>query len=94
MGDGLKRARAAARKTRVKAEVLSDGSTVWVNGPNGMMGRFNRQFLDVHINGVCAGDGCTPGPCSLEHWKTFKAKMLEIHGVRISDKHMPTYLNS
>jgi hypothetical protein len=77
----------------MRAEVKSDGTTVWVNGADGMLGRFNRRFLDVHIDGACAGDGCAPGPCTLEHWNVFKTKMLEVHGVRVSDKHMPAYLN-
>jgi hypothetical protein len=76
----------------MRPEIKSDGRTVWVNGPTALIGRFSRMGIDVHIDGVCAGDGCKPGPCTLEHWGIFKAQMLKVHGVKVSDRHMPKYL--
>lgn len=73
-------------------EISTDGSTVWVNGPTALLGRFSRMGVDVHIGGVCAGEGCVPGPCTIDHWRLFQVKMIVEHRVRVSDAWMPEYL--
>ena len=72
-------------------EIHSDGCTVWVNGPI-LLGRFSKAGVDVHVNGRCAGDSCTPGPCTIEDWRAFKEKMRAVHKIEVPDRHMPGYL--
>ena len=38
-------------------EIVTDGRTVWVNTGE-LLGRFGPNGIDVHKDGVCAGDGC------------------------------------
>jgi len=78
----------------MEVEVSSDGRTVWVNGLTALIGRFSKMGIDVHVDGTCAGDGCVPGPCTKEHWETFKTQMLAVHNVVVTDDHMPKYLES
>ena len=73
-------------------EFLADGRTVWVNGTDGLIGRFCKRGIDVHKGGMCVTGSCIPGPCTRAHWEQFKALMLEHHGVDVWDKHMPEYL--
>lgn len=75
----------------MRTEIRSDGRVVWVNG-SALLGRFSRQGIDVHIDGVCAGDGCVPGPCTKKHWRIFQEQMLKVHKVKVSDKHRPKNL--
>ncbi len=76
----------------MKVQIRSDGRTVWVNSPEQLLGRFSRMGIDVHVDGACAGDGCKPGPCTVEHWDTFKREMLRVHQINVSDRYIPKYL--
>lgn len=73
-------------------EISTDGRTVWINGAVGLLGRFSWTGIDVHVDARCVDDSCEPGPCTLEHWSRFKEKMIEYHGIRVSDDYMPNYL--
>jgi hypothetical protein len=80
-------------------ELLSDGRTVWVNGPSGgLVGRFSKNGIDIHhpveiqvaAGKVCAM--CKPGPTNLIDWYAFCNEMINRYGVYVGDKHMPTFL--
>lgn len=76
-------------------EITTDGITVWVaSGENGhCLGRFGRMGIDVHqppsddSGRECLH--CTHAPVTAKDWETFKAKMLEHHGVEVSDEYKP-----
>ena len=80
---------------KLKPEITSDGTTVWVNTDINL-GRFGKHAVDVHHDaaGQAAGKHClncfrrTPGNL-VEDWNRFKASMLEHHGVNVSDHHRP-----
>lgn len=57
-------------------EVTWDGQTVWVNGIDGLLGRFNTRRMDVHADNQC--ERCGPGT-----WEGFVAAMKDIHGVEV-----------
>ena len=77
-------------------QVLSDGQTCWVNGPDGAcLGRFvQRRFMahmDVHKDfeaQILTGEVCLD--CRVDPtWTEFKVSMLLHHGVIIDDEHRP-----
>lgn len=72
--------------------IETDGRTVWVNGPDGLWGRFGPNGVDVHVGGICAVAGCIPGPTNSKSWDTFKLQMQRVHGIRISDRYKPRWL--
>jgi len=80
------------------ADITTDGVTVWVNGPRGLLGRFGRNGLDVHRpvedqqeKGECLF--CTHEPTTLADWKVFVEKMLLHFGVSVHyEKYMPDRL--
>ena len=71
-------------------QVDSQNGKVWVNAMATPMclGRFGPFGLEVNHGPesyvVAALDGV-----HLKHWLTFKRKMLDIHGVHVSDIHAP-----
>lgn len=71
-------------------EVSSDGATVWVNGSNG----FNVARLSAA--GITYGDNSNlkpkAGPLTRTDWICFQFDLLDVHGVRVADKHMPDFL--
>lgn len=78
----------------MKYNVSSDGITVWVNGEFSLLGRFGKFGIDVHrplekqgCDGECLY--CTHESVTGKDWETFKQKMLEHHGVVVTDKHKP-----
>jgi hypothetical protein len=80
-------------------ETLTDGRTVWVNGPDGCcLGRFSRFGVDVHRTFAeqAAGLGqcltCTHGIADNRDWRLFQAEMQGHHGVVVSDKYRPKWL--
>lgn len=77
---------------RARVEFIADGDRVWINGPDGLIGRFSKRGIDVHGDGRCAPGGCEAGPCGLDHWKRFKAKMTQHHGVRVPERLRPRWL--
>ncbi len=72
-----------------KVEVSSDGQTVWVNNAFVNIGRFGRLGIDVHNADATSCLHCTHGITTVEDWETFKLKMLEHHGVVVTDEHKP-----
>lgn len=64
------------------AEVLWDGQTVWVNGIDGLLGRFHPRRMDVHADNKC--ERCGPGT-----WEEFVAAMRELHGVDVPAEAAP-----
>ncbi len=75
-------------------DITSDGRTVWVNGIGGLLGRFGRGGIDIHRpigeqqeHGECLY--CTHAPTTRADWDVFVAKMQEIFGIRVPDKHKP-----
>lgn len=79
-------------------DVISDGRTVWVNGPASCLGRFGLTGIDIHraFTGVVQSDSeclyCTHGVTTKADWETFVTKMLELHGVPVLHEHMPDRL--
>jgi hypothetical protein len=80
-------------------QVLSDGRTVWVNGPDGCsVGRFSAHGgIDVHrpaeeqrTLGACLF--CKPGPSGPEDYKQFVRVIEDLFGVAIDARHRPTTL--
>ena len=77
------------------ASITSDGVTVWVNGPGGLLGRFGRNGVDIHrpLNdqeekGECLS--CTHEPTTLADWNLFVQQMLKHCGVSVHyEKYMP-----
>lgn len=83
-----------------KAQVESDGRTVWLNAADGScVGRFSRFGVDLHrtvseqMAGLPECLDCThecPGPAE---WKRFQDGALLHHGVAVSDRHRPRFIN-
>lgn len=83
-----------AYTTKAEYEIHDDGTTVWVNGPMGLLGRFGNAGIDVHkpaneqhFTGECLH--CTHKMTTKEDWDIFKAKMLEHFKIEVPDKHKP-----
>lgn len=75
-------------------QIDSDGETVWVNDPTGCcIGRYKNGMMDVHKTGaeqMRTGTQCLDCGHGAENtWESFKASMLEHHGVIIPDRHQP-----
>jgi len=71
-------------------EVSSDGATVWVNGSSGWnVARFSAVGIDF---GDSSRLKAKPGPLTKNDWVCFQFDMLDVHGVQISDKHIPDFL--
>lgn len=75
-------------------DVLSDGETVWVNGPEGCIARFGRAGIDIHRpaseqleKGQCLH--CTHGPTTANDWQTFVLEVDQFFGVKVAGVHMP-----
>lgn len=78
-------------------DVTSDGNTVWVNGPEGCIGRFGKGGIDIHRpaseqmeKGQCLH--CTHAITTDDDWRTFVAEMDQFFGVKITDDHKPDRL--
>lgn len=78
-------------------QIQSDGRTVWVNAGDGScIGRFGPNGIDIHrtVTDQLETDKqclhCTNGPTKPMDWNVFVAKMFELYGVRVPDKHMPS----
>ena len=88
---------ARARRRSDPYEITTDGKTVWINDATGLIGRFSRLGIDVHVDGQCRGDSCVKGPFNSETgpaaWDAFKEKMLALHGVQVKDKFFPKGLS-
>jgi hypothetical protein len=91
MQDSTERNRKRLRRGR-DYEITTDGRVVWINGLVALVGRFSKGGIDVHVDGRCVGDSCSPGPCSIEHWREFQQKMIQHHNIKVPDRYMPDYL--
>jgi len=70
-------------------EISTDGVTVWVNGPEYLLGRFGRLGIDVHsaTGGEC--QYCTHGDTSRFDWYVFCGAMAQFHQIDVPDTYMP-----
>jgi hypothetical protein len=74
-------------------DITSDGVTVWVNGENGLIGRFGRMGIDIHrpaneqAQKVCLH--CTHEPVRSDDWDVFVAKMKEHFDITVSEEYKP-----
>ncbi len=79
-------------------EITSDGRTVWVNGSDGLLGRFGPNGIDVHQPmsvQVQRGNEClhcTHEKTTLDDWHVFVAKMKEHFDIDVPAEHMPKAL--
>ena len=71
-------------------EVSSDGIVVWVNTAYANIGRFGLRGIDVHNKDATGCLHCTQTmKTTADDWEVFQAKMLEHHGVVVTDEHKP-----
>lgn len=79
-------------------QILSNGKTVWVNGPDGCSaGRFSPiGGIDIHksfeeqvkdLGDPCLD--CKPGPCDVSDWQYFVDGMKKYYNVEVGDEHRP-----
>lgn len=80
-------------------EVIFDGKTVWVNGPDGhCLARFGIKGLDIHktaelqIKTETQCIACTHSRPNLSDWGAFKNKVSELYGALIPDNAKPLWL--
>ncbi len=79
-------------------EIVSDGRTVWVNGPDGCcLGRFSRFGIDVHKDAAGQQQGsqcldCTHTTPTDMDWARFVLNMMLHHDVVVGDEHRPYFL--
>jgi hypothetical protein len=92
-----RRVRTTLQQSRIgEVEILHDGRTVWINDPEGNIGRFGPFGIDVHrtiSEQIATGKeclACTHGPTHLKEWREFQTLMQLHYGVMVSDEHMPT----
>lgn len=83
-------------KGRVVVE--SDGTTVWVNTLDGMIGRFGRAGIDIHRplkeqseKGECLY--CTHAMTTSRDWPIFVQKMKELFDIDVPESHKPARFN-
>ncbi len=70
---------------------------MWVNGEQGLLGRFGPNGIDVHqpmsvqgVKGECLF--CTHTKTTRKDWDIFVVKMNEHFGIRVPQTHMPRTL--
>lgn len=80
----------------MKAEIISNGLTVWVNEATGMcIGRFSSRGVDVHrdAESQLRGDAqcldCTHDLPFDESWDRFVESMFKHHGITIPTELKP-----
>jgi hypothetical protein len=80
-------------------QVLSDGRTVWINGPDGCsVGRFSAHGgIDIHrpaeeqrTLGACLF--CKPGPSGPDDYTQFLRLLGDLFGVEVDERHRPKTL--
>lgn len=74
-------------------DIRSDGTTVWVDGLDGSLGRFGPRGSDVHRTGAeqAAGLGHCLACSTTPDWIEFIKAMREHHGCVISGLHEPAW---
>lgn len=85
--------------TQADFEVTSDGRTVWVNNSEGTnVARFGTLGVDIHHTLAKQSElgvqclYCTHARPSPEDWQTFRAKLMELHGVHMPDFYRPSWV--
>jgi hypothetical protein len=74
----------------VEVQIMSDGVTVWVNGPSGSLARFGAMGIDVHTADTTGCLYCTHGPTATEEqWRAFVDAVAEHHQVAVTNDHRP-----
>ena len=72
------------------AEIVSDGTTIWINTAAGTIARFGRLGIDVHSPDTSTCLYCTHGATTEADWHRFRLAVLTHHGIPVGDQHMPT----
>lgn len=96
----IEKADRAQRRQRKKQpyslyEILTDGTTVWVNGERGLIGRFGVNGIDIHrppLELLQTGSEClfcTHEKTTLQDWEVFVRRMKEFYGVQIGERYRP-----
>lgn len=62
----------------------TDGRTVWVNGPEGLIGRWSEFRGDVH-----SADTSACVACGKTSWNEWVDEMFEAHGVIVPARYQP-----
>lgn len=76
-------------------EIVSDGTTVWVNIGEGCLARFGPRGIDVHQRPSEVARGgreclhCTHEPTTAADWEVFVAKCLSAFGIEVGEEHRP-----
>lgn len=80
-------------------EIIADGRTVWINGPDGScLGRFGALGVDVHRSAtdLLAGKSqclvCTHRRATKADWQMFVDAMHVHHAVVVDARYQPTFL--
>ena len=72
-------------------EIMTDGITVWVNTPEGLIGRLGPRGIDVHAK---PGSDVHCLDCRRlpeNPWESFVGSMEKHHGVTIQKKWQPSW---
>lgn len=79
---------------KVRAEITTNGETVWVNAAHGAIGRFGPLGVDIHNteNNGCRGCFGNLAGTTRQDWGRFVALMQEHHQIKIAERHMPARL--
>ena len=93
--------REAALSQYTRAEICSDGKTVWVNGEDGCcIARFSWFGIDIHKNSsqqMAGGSQCLEckagAPSTLADWAQFQAGVMRHYGIKIAKRRMPKFLS-
>lgn len=79
-------------------QITSDGTTVWVNSAaamGSMVGRFGFAGIDIHRSPLEQQESgqeclfCTHHLSTAEDWTLFVAKMKELYGCTVPERHRP-----
>ncbi len=75
-------------------EITSDGKSVWVNGSEGLLGRFGPNGIDVHQPATAQLTGgeclhCSHARTTRADWDVFVQKMKEHWGILVPQDVMP-----
>lgn len=58
--------------------IETDGRTLWINGPSGLLGRFSPLGIDIHTEGQCVD--CKTGTPDFD---AFAANLQIVHGIDV-----------
>lgn len=72
-------------------QIHTDGRTLWINGPNGLLGRLGPRGIDVHAEPGSTVHCLDCGPLPAEPWEAFKVSMKKHHGVLLGDQWEPLW---